>query len=185
MAAFRNAPEDWKSLDWQILRDGGIVLYCRQEHLANDVQWLADRGYDVYRLDCGLWRSEDDIYSDFGRVLRFSEWWGSQWGQNRDALEDCLTDLPVRDSGGVAIVFRRFNAYVDGFGSAPIGDQPNGAESLLGVMARTSRFFLLTGRRFITLVQTDDPKMRFGPLGAISAVWNRQEWLKKNRPTAG
>ena len=38
MTLFNNSPEDWQRLDWQILRDGGIALYWRQEYLADDVR---------------------------------------------------------------------------------------------------------------------------------------------------
>ena len=43
MTLFTNSPEDWQRLDWQILRDGGIALYWRDEYLADDLQWLARR----------------------------------------------------------------------------------------------------------------------------------------------
>jgi hypothetical protein len=76
MTLFSNSAEDWQRLDWQILRDGGIALYWRQEYLADDVWWLASQNYDIYEFDCELWRSEDEMYSDIGRVLRFSEWGG-------------------------------------------------------------------------------------------------------------
>jgi hypothetical protein len=79
MTLFSNSPADWQRLDWQILRDGGIALYWRQEYLTDDVQWFASQNYDIYEFDCERWRSEEEMYSDIGRVLRFSEWWGPDW----------------------------------------------------------------------------------------------------------
>ena len=40
---------------------------------------------------------------------------------------------------------------------------------------------LLTGKRLIILVQSDDPCMEFNQLGGVSAEWNRREWLNKDR----
>jgi hypothetical protein len=58
-----------------------------------------------------------------------------------------------------------------------------GAEILLDVMAHACRFHLLNGRRFVTLVQTENPNYRVGRLGSIAATWNRREWLDaKRRP---
>ena len=55
------------------------------------------------------------------------------------------------------------------------------AEALLDIFAGTSRYKLLTGRRLITLVQADEPSIRFEKLGGVSAEWNRREWLNKDR----
>lgn len=50
-----------------------------------------------------------------------------------------------------------------------------------GVIAGASRRMLLTGKRLIILVQSDDPRMEFNQLGGVSAEWNRREWLNKDR----
>jgi hypothetical protein len=55
MALFTNSPEDWDRLDFQILRDGGISLYWREEYLAADLQALAAEGYDTYQFNCAGW----------------------------------------------------------------------------------------------------------------------------------
>ena len=121
MPPFTNNPDDWQRLDWHILRYGGIALYWRKEYLTDDVRWFASQNYDMYEVDCARWLSEHETYADIGRVLRFSEWWGPSWGHNSDALDDCLTDLPIRDDGGVGLVLSRFNVYasvyVSGSGS--------------------------------------------------------------------
>lgn len=184
MSLFKNTVEGWQRLDWQIIRDGGIALYWRQEYLADDIKWLKDHNYDVYQLDCERWRSEDEMYSEMGRVLRFSEWWGPRWGHNTDALRDCLTDLPVREDGGAVLVLHRFDIYAGGPGAASANDGHTKAEAFLDLMVRCCRIFLLTGRGFITLLQTNDPKIMLRSIGAVSPVWNHREWLTKNRSVA-
>jgi hypothetical protein len=183
MALFTDSPEDWQRLDWQILRDGGIALYWRQEYLAADVQWLAAQGYDTYEFACEQWTSEDDMYSDVERVLRFPDWWGPEWGHNFDALVDCLRDLPIRTDGGAVLVFYKFDVCASGFGAVMMHSGCSKAEVLLDVMARACHYLLLNGKRFIVLVQTENPNIQIGSLGGVSPVWNRREWLNKNRTT--
>ncbi len=181
MVLFSNSAADWQRLDWMILRDGGVGLYWRQEYLAEDVLWFRAQGYDIYNFDCERWTSESEMYSDIARVLRFSEWWGPEWGKNINALEDCLTDLPIRDDGGAVLVFNKFDVYAAGSGSTMMHSGRAEAEVLLEVIVGACRFFLLNGKKFVTLVQTENPDFRIERLGAVSAVWNRREWLDKNR----
>jgi hypothetical protein len=94
MTLFSNSPADWQRLDWQILRDAGAALYWWQEYFTDDVACESD---DIYDCDCERWRSEEEMYSDIGPVLRFSEWRGPESGHNINALDDCLTDLRARN----------------------------------------------------------------------------------------
>lgn len=55
------------------------------------------------------------------------------------------------------------------------------AEVVLDVMAGACRFFLLNGKRFMVLVQTENPDIQIGSLGGRSPVWNRREWLNAKR----
>ncbi len=182
MALFTNNREDKKRLDWAILRDGGsLALYWRPEYLAEDMQWLANHNYDIYEFDCAGWTSEDEMYGDIGRKLHFPEWWGPNCGHNMDGLDDLLPDLPIREDGGAALVLNKFNVYAAGSGSAMMHSGRTEAEVLLDVIAGASRYFLLLGRRLVTLVQTDDPQIRLGKFGGISPNWNHREWLIKNR----
>jgi hypothetical protein len=95
-------------------------------------------------------------------VLRFSEWWGPEWGHNADALDDCLTDLPIRDDGGAVLVLNRFNVYASGSGSALMHSGRTEAEVVLDVMAGACRFFLVNGKRFMVLVQTENLDIQIG-----------------------
>jgi hypothetical protein len=85
-------------------------------------------------LVLGLNGSEDEMYSDIGRVLRFSEWWGPEWGHHINALDDCLIDLPIRDDRVAVLVFNRFNVYASGSGAALMHRGHAEAEVVLDVM---------------------------------------------------
>jgi hypothetical protein len=177
MPFFNNAPDDWQRLDWQILRDGGVHLYWRREYLIEDTKWLANHDYDVLELACETWASQDEMFSDFARVLRLPDY----FGRNFDALDECIADLPLTENLGAVIVLTRFDAYAAGAGSAPMPRLKNEAEVVLDIIASASRFHLLNGNRLLALVQTDDPELRCGAIGGHSPQWNRREWLDANR----
>lgn len=177
MAPFSESDQDQSSLDYCILRDGGVALYRAPEILIEDMNWLSNNKYQLYSLDCQRWISDDAMHSEWKSALSFPDY----YGHNLNALNDCLSDLPVPIVGGIALVLRRFDAYSKGAGAFAMPSGCSEAEVVLDILAHTSRYFLLTGHRFFTLVQTGDPTANYGRLGGASAQWNRREWLNKSR----
>jgi hypothetical protein len=152
-------------------------LYRDPAILAQDMRWLTNEKYQLYSLDCQRWISDDLMHADWQLILSFPDY----YGRNLDAFNDCLSDLSVPDVGGTALVLGRFDAYSKKAGAVVMHSGRTGAEVVLDILARTSRYFLLTGRRFFTLVHTNDPTADYGRLGGESAQWNRHEWLNKSR----
>jgi Barstar (barnase inhibitor) len=177
MAPFNQQDEQVQGIDWQILRDGGVALYWRRELFDEDLDWFHQRHYQVYSFDCERWTSSQEMHMDFQRTLNFPAY----YGRNLDALDECVCDLPVPDTGGMALALTRFDAYANGPGAIAKAAGRREAEIVLDALTRASRHFLMTGRRLLTLVQTDDARSRFDGLGCVSAAWNRREWLDKNR----
>ena len=178
MTIFSGDPGEWQRLDWHLLQNGGVALYFRPVVLEEDLEWFRANRYDVYEFECKSWNSVADLHEDFKHTLRFPDY----YGHNFNALNDCLTHLPVSDESGVVIVLKNFDAYADG--TVSIGGEHTGrtdAEALLDILARASRVQLLLGLRLLTLVQCNDPRIRFEHLGCISAIWNPKEWLNKKR----
>lgn len=111
MAVFRE-DEIPRSLDGQILRDGGISLYKDRAFLEEDLRWLLDHGYHIYRLNCAEWTSEEIMHASLAREFAFPDY----YGRNLNALDDCLTDLAVPDEGGTAVVLDSYGPFVHGIG---------------------------------------------------------------------
>ena len=59
--------------------------------------------------------------------------------------------------------------------------EPGVAQSVLDIFAGQARHALLFGCRLICLVQTDDPRIDFSPVGATPVAWNDAEWLNSSR----
>lgn len=95
------------------------------------------------------------------------------YGMNLDALNDCLSDVEIPADGGLAIILLRFNVFAS--------QHRDEAQSILDIFADNARRFLLFGRRLLVLAQSDDPRISFEPVGAMSVQWNPKEWLNASR----
>jgi hypothetical protein len=74
---------------------------------------------------------------------------------------------------GRVTVFFHFDAF--------LRDQPAFAPHVLDIFARASWNFLVDGGKFLTFVQSDDPRIELDPLGCRHAIWNMKEWFNKDR----
>lgn len=176
MAPFSAQEQEKQALDWLILRDGGIALYWRREYLNEDLEWFRQQSYQIYSFACEKW-TPDEMHADFARTLGFP----SYYGDNLDALDECLKDLSVPERGGMLIVLNQFDTFCKGSGAShPRSERPY-AEIVVDILARASGYFLLTGRRFLTLVQSDDPRLHFERLAGVGATWNWREWRYSDR----
>lgn len=169
MALFTDDEIHDGNADWQILRDGGISLYLRPAVLEAELEWLRSRDYELKELDSGLWLTEALMHDALASALCFPAY----YGRNLDALNECLTeDVAVPTIGGLVLVLKRFHLFAE---------VSSLARAVLDICARASRSYMLSGRRFMVLVHSDDPLSRFDGLGCVDAGWNRKEWLLKNR----
>jgi RNAse (barnase) inhibitor barstar len=170
MATFTEGESN--ALDYTILRDGGVSLYKRRDFLQQDSGQLSAAGYKLFHFACEMWMSEEQMHQSLSKELVFP----SYYGNNLNALDDVRMDFDVPPAGGVALVFLRYDEFVQSAGAAY-----GLAEAVLDILSRTSHEFLLMGRRFLTLVQSDDPQLSFPKLGGRAPGWNRREWLNRDR----
>lgn len=157
MASFTDHEIDRHEWDLQMLRNGGISLYLRHELLQADLQWLRSRDYEIRKMQCDSWSSWASMHDAVASTLKFPAY----YGRNLNALSDCICeDLKVSLSGGLAVVL------MDVKRRAAISDV---IETVLDIFANASRHYMLTGKRLIVLVQSNDPLIRFHGLAAVNA----------------
>jgi hypothetical protein len=169
MAAFTEDDQD--RLDWMLLRDGAVTLYYRRSFFDEDAAWLKDNGYSVHIVDCTDARQ---FKLQMTRVFKFEENFGYKpWTGNLDALNDAFRHLDFDSSAGVALCFVRFDALLQN--NAP------SARGTLDILESRSRDYLLTGKRLLGLVQSDEPFIQVGPLGCRGPRWNHREWFDDSR----
>jgi RNAse (barnase) inhibitor barstar len=162
-------PEDARRLDFDLLRESPATLYRSRDVLAEHVAWLRRHGYTVHEFDCSGWSSEADFHDAAIRSLGFPDY----YGRNLDAFNDCLCGIEVPAEGGTALAFRSFDVLHR--------LSPERAWHVLDVVARRSRFFLLTGCRLMALVQTNNPGFRVEPAGARPVLLNGDERSREMR----
>ncbi|HEY7312114.1 MAG TPA: barstar family protein [Gemmataceae bacterium] len=162
MASFRSS-DDFDRLDWEILRNGPAYLYFSREVLADDVAWFEQHEYRVHVFDCSTWTSEAVFHEQMNQAFRFPDY----YGRNLIAFEECFHGIDVPDDGGVALVLTSFDAFAKRF--------PDEAWDVLHVIALTSRYVLLMGKRLVALIQSDDEEMPFKEIGGRSPTTNLKE----------
>jgi hypothetical protein len=172
MAFFKRkekAPEVVQRLDWKLLERGAVALYYRSSVLSADLGWFRQQNYVIHEFNAAGWVTPAAFHADAKRVLGFPEHYSS----NLASWVDCLPELTIPDESGMVLAFRQYDAFAKA--------QPQLAQTILDSLESTSRRFLLTGRRLIALVQSDDPRIRFERVGALPVTWNPREWLDSDR----
>jgi RNAse (barnase) inhibitor barstar len=168
MSFFSDDVEEWQRLDLRLLQNGSIHLYFSQSILSEDIEWLESYDYQLDIFDCSTWETEQIMHDDIACRLDFPDY----YGKNLDALNDCLSEITVPDSGRV-FVLQRYDVFTANF--------QNMAWHVLDIIDKSSWFHLLFGRRLFALVQSDNPRIEFPLIGSRPAIWNPREWLNKNR----
>jgi RNAse (barnase) inhibitor barstar len=169
MVAFSTDGSEWQRLDLSLLQNSPVALYFRPEVLEEDMARLRGEGYKLDEFDCTKWITEADFHAEVATYFAFPDY----YGRNLNAFNDCIADIEVSAAGGRAIVLRRFDSYSQ--------REPRVAQDILDIMASASWHCLLLGRRLLTIVQSDDPRIAFETVGAHPVMWNPREWLNKNR----
>lgn len=169
MTTFSLDGSDFQRVDWRLLQNGPVSLYFRHDALDSDVAWLRDHGYRVEVLECRAWANEHAMHEAFAAKLAFPD----HYGMNLDAMNDAISDVDVPAESGLVIVLDRFDDFASHHRTV--------AQAVLDLLADNARRFLLFGRRLLVLVQSDDPRISFAPVGATAVSWNPKEWLDRDR----
>jgi hypothetical protein len=77
------------------------------------------------------------------------------------------------NSTGLVLVFTGYDAFA--------ARCPRAAQIVLHIMADHSRLAALLGNRLMCLVQSNNPQIRFEPVGVSPPAWNPAEWLDSRR----
>jgi RNAse (barnase) inhibitor barstar len=165
MAVFKNPEDTFERVDWKILQDGWANLYWKSKILENDLDWFRKENFDVKDFDCSNWNQAKNIHYALKQQLHFPDY----YGENLNALNDCLSDLQI-DEYGFVVCFRHFDVV-----------DKDIAHGLLDVFAKNARLHLLFGKKVLMLIQVDDPKYQIDPIGACTVSWNSSEWLNRTR----
>jgi RNAse (barnase) inhibitor barstar len=168
--------ESTQPVDFRLVQNSFVTMFRRSALLEDTVSWLRSHAYRVVEFDAGSWSTDTDMHDDVARRLNFPDY----FGRNLDALNDCMSDVASGDylwdpavDTGLVMVLRGFDAFAT-------ADRRT-AQLLLDIVADQARRALLIGHRIICLIQSNDPRLAFEPVGSMPVVWNDAEWLDSNR----
>ena len=151
------AEEDMERLDWQLLRDSSVSVYCDQDTLTQHLRQLIEDGYAVVEFECGE-------LTGAGLAIALSAALGrpiTGRGSYLDVLDDIFYD-PARlranipTPGGLVLVLRGFDSFTTA--------HEHDAAAVLSILDGHSRAALMLGLRWIVIVQVSDPDFAFVPL---------------------
>ena len=157
-------PEDCNRLDFEVLAEGGVALYYQHDVLAEDLAWLALERYEVVQFDEEATESLDAFHFEARLKLAADD---GEYEASNEGFREAASRLEVPEPGGVALIFTGIERMV--------AEDKLATMLLLDALSDLSREFLLFGRRFITLAQTDDPDLKLGAVGAKQITWNPRE----------
>lgn len=175
MAPWDTHAELSHSVDYRLVQNTFVTMFWQQFLLDDTVRWLSGHDYDVVALDAGAWRAAEDMFSAVARALDFPAY----FGQNLDALNDCMRDVAAGEYGwraeatGLVLVLTNFERFA--------ASDRRTAQILLDIVAGQARAAMLIGNRLICLIQSNDPRITFEPVGAMPLMWNDAEWLDARR----
>ncbi|GAB2757083.1 barstar family protein [Sinomonas soli] len=175
MNAFDPEADLGQDLGFRLLMNTSVTMFHRRRVLDETTAWLGEQGYQVTELEASLWSDEAGMHSSISEALAFP----SYYGRNLDALNDCLSDVIAHEYGwdasaaGLVLVLIGYDVFAS--------TCPREAQALLDIVALRSREASLYGSRMMCLVQSDDPRTTFDPVGATPVLWNDAEWLDSRR----
>jgi len=96
------------------------------------------------------------------------------------SLNDCLGDVAcyggyndAPEGAGLVLVLTDYDRFATAC--------PRAAQVVLDIIADQARQAAVLRRRLICLVQSNDPQIRFEPVGAMPVLWNDDEALDVRR----
>lgn len=170
MATWNPEDELTHPVDFLLVQNGFINLFFRSDVLNESVAWLQRAGYRVIEANAATWLAESDMHADISSSLRFPGYYGA----NMDALNDCLSDVAVRDYGwtdadaGLVLVVHSFDDFM--------ARHPRIALDFLDIYARNAVRAALFGHRLMCLLKSEDPRLKISDVGAQSVSWNYREF---------
>lgn len=171
MAAFTDneIDDDWSS--WSLFQNGGVVLFHELACLDAATTQLRSSGYQLHLIDCNTTGTLETTLSaivDSLMIPRFAK-------INLDGFNDFIADIDFGNLKGVVIELLRIERLLTSSGS--------NATKMLDILAAHHRSHLLMGNRFLTVVQSNDPRIdeKIGVVGGYRPMWNPGECMNRDR----
>ncbi len=155
-------------LDYLLLKDGYVIKYHNTRVLEDDINWLDKNNYDLIDIDTTNWNS-NNFHQNVKSSFSFPEY----YGENLNALADCLSDMKNTKYKGLVIVLRHFDNLTNLDRAL--------SENLLDVISSIARRWVLENFYLLCLIQSNDPDITYDKIGGYAPTWNGTEWFDDDR----
>lgn len=135
MSTFKESPDLYKQIDFQIVRNGFIRFYQNAGELGNDVIELDKSGYTITEFNC---HGISNLLEQFNGYFHFPPYFRN----NLDALNDYIQDIGI--SGvGLVIVLRNLDNL-----------KKEDCEALLEILVSQAQMNFIIGKRMLILAHS-------------------------------
>ncbi len=148
-------------LDWQILQNGWSSLYSKQDVLERDLTWFRSANFKIIEVDCSDWDNPDVMHESLKRELSFPDYYGN----NLDALNDCLSGVEISGEG-LVVVLRDFDMAAEVI-----------RQKIADIFANNSRGHILFGRKLLLLIKVSNRDFCLAAVGGCPVLWNGAEFF--------
>lgn len=149
-------------LDWAILQNGWSTLYCKEDVLEKDLNWFRTSDFKIIEINCSGWTNSRLIHESLSKELSFPD----HYGNNLDALNDCLADIEI-PCEGLIVVLRNFDIVQKEIG-----------QNIADIFANNSRRHMLFGQKLILLLHVKIRAFKMSNVGGCPIPWNRAEFFE-------
>ena len=153
---FKNEPETWARLDYEIMMRGFLKPYGDYSKLKNDIEWFTAQNFKIIEFDCTEWTSFDRIHFELSSKIDYINGTGYAWG----CLDESLDELEIKENG-LVVLFDNFD-----FISYKM------REILIDCFVKSARRHVLFNEKLIILIKVDrNRKFELKPFGATNFCW--------------
>jgi hypothetical protein len=150
-----------------------VRTFWRPDVFEDTISGLIRDGHRVMRMDAARWSSGADMHQDFAETLNFPDYYGRNLDALNDSLGEAIAEFSTPGGAGLVLAITGYDRFAR--------HSPREAHAVLDIAADLARRALLDGHRLCCLIQSDDPDIRFEPVGAMPVLWNDAEWLNSSR----
>lgn len=118
----------------------GVYLLEESPSVEHLEKLAGERGWAFFHLEGQDIRDKDQFLKLAALALRFPEYFGNNW----DALADCLTDMSWHETGGFVILYDHFDSLAE--------HSPRDFEMALDIFKESAEFWHNRGKALFVLL---------------------------------
>lgn len=122
-------------------KTSGVYLLDESLSVEHLEKLASERGLAFYHLEGQDIRDKDQFLKETALALRFPEYFGNNW----DALADCLTDMSWHETDGFVILYDHFDLLAE--------HSPRDFEMALDIFRESAEFWFNQGKSLFVLLQ--------------------------------